>query len=185
MQDTTLFDLTALSAGLLALRLVLGLGMAAHASQKLFGWFGGHGLAGTGSFFEMLGFRPGRLFAAAAGVTELASGLLVATGFLGPIGPALMISVMVVAMLGVHWKNGYFAQSNGIELTVMFAVGAAALAFTGYGAFSLDAVLGLAPIWTPTVAIIAIVAGIAGGLGNLALRRTAPTAPPAPTPVPR
>jgi putative oxidoreductase len=180
MADTML-DLTALSAGLLALRLVLGLGMAAHATQKLFGWFGGYGLAGTGGFFETLGFRPGRLFAAAAGTTELLSGLLVATGLLGPVGPALMISVMIVAMLSVHWKHGYFAQSNGIEITLMFAVGAAALAFTGYGAFSLDAALGIDAIWTPTLAIIAIVAGIAGGLGNLALRRTEPTVPAGPT----
>src|SRR5215204_6968662 len=90
METTTLpLQLTAISIGLLLLRIVVGLAMAAHGSQKLFGWFGGHGLAGTGGFFEMIGFRPGRLFAMAAGVTEIASGLLIALGFLGPIGPAL------------------------------------------------------------------------------------------------
>ncbi len=174
MTDSLPLSLTAFSAGVLALRLVIGLGMAAHGSQKLFGWFGGHGIAGTGGFFEMLGFRPGRLFALAAGVTEFASGLLIALGFLGPIGPALMLSVMMVAALTVHWKNGYFAQSNGIELTLMFAVGAVALAFTGFGEFSLDAVTGLAAYVTPAQTIGALVLGIVGAVGNLALRKPQP-----------
>jgi putative oxidoreductase len=171
MGDSLQLQLTAFSTGLLALRLVLGLGMAAHGSQKLFGWFGGHGLAGTGGFFEMIGFRPGRVFAMAAGVTEIASGLLIALGFLGPIGPALMLSVMIVAAISVHGKNGYFAQANGIELTVMFAVGAVALAFTGFGEFSLDAVTGLAGYFTTTETIAALVLGAAGAVGNLAMRR--------------
>ena len=73
--------------GLLVARMVLGLLIAAHGAQKLFGWFGGYGLAGTGGFFEQLGFRPGRFFAATAGTTEVVGGLLVAFGLLGPIGP--------------------------------------------------------------------------------------------------
>jgi len=121
MDSTLPIQLTAISIGLLMLRLVVGLAMAAHGSQKLFGWFGGHGLAGTGGFFEMLGFKPGRLFALAAGATEVLSGILVAAGFLGPIGPALMLSVMIVAAVTVHWKHGYFAQSNGIELPLLYA----------------------------------------------------------------
>src|SRR5215203_4512740 len=138
MNATTLpLEATAVSIGLLLLRLVVGLAMAAHGSQKLFGWFGGHGLAGTGGFFEMLGFRPGRVFAFAAGATEALSGILLAAGFLGPVGPALMLSVMIVAAVTVHWKNGYFAQSNGIELPVMFSVAAVALALSGFGQFSL------------------------------------------------
>src|SRR6187551_74946 len=104
-----------MNEGLLLARVVLGLLMAAHGSQKLFGWFGGYGLAGTGGFFESLGFRPGKLFAAAAGGTEFAAGLLVAFGLLGPLGPALIVSVMIVAMATVHWANGVFAQNNGIE----------------------------------------------------------------------
>jgi putative oxidoreductase len=174
MSDALPLQLTAVSAGLLALRLVLGLGMAAHGSQKLFGWFGGHGIAGTGGFFEMLGFRPGRLFAIAAGTTEFASGLLIALGFLGPIGPALMLSVMIVAALTVHWKNGYFAQANGVELTLMFAVGAVALAFTGFGDFSLDAVTGLTTYFSPAETIGALVLGVVGAVGNLAMRKPQP-----------
>jgi len=177
MQYSLVSDLAAVSAGLLAFRLVVGLAMAAHATQKLFGWFGGHGLAGTGGFFEMLGFRPGRTFALAAGVTELVSGLLVAAGFLGPIGPALMVSVMVVAMLTVHWSKGFFAQEGGIELNLLYIVSAVALAFTGFGAYSLDAALGADTLWTPTAAVIALVVGVVAGLGNLTLRRQAPSTP--------
>lgn len=159
--------------GILIARLVIGLLMAAHGAQKAFGWFGGYGLAGTAGFFEKIGFRPGRFFAAAAAFGEIASGLLVASGFLGPIGPALMIAVMIVAAMSVHWANGLFAQNNGIEVPLLYATGAAALALTGYGALSLDALLGLTRFWSPVLAWGAIFAGVVGGAANLALRRQA------------
>ena len=79
--------------------------------------------------------------------------------------------MIIVAALTVHWKNGYFAQSNGIELTVMFAVGAVALAFTGFGEFSLDAVTGLAAVFSPAEIIAALGFGVLGGVGNLVMRR--------------
>jgi len=172
METTLATQLTAVSIGLLVLRLVVGLAMAAHGSQKLFGWFGGHGLAGTGGFFEMIGFKPGRVFALLAGTTEVASGLLIAAGLLGPIGPALMLSVMIVAAVAVHLKNGFFAQSGGIEVAVLFAVAAVALAFTGFGQFSIDALTGLDTLFTPAIAGIALLVGVVGGFGNLSLRRT-------------
>src|SRR5919109_3686243 len=106
--EATLFHPLSFSAGLFVIRLVLGLAMAAHGAQKLFGWFGGHGLAGTGGFLEQqLGFRPGRLFALAAGLGEFGGGLLLALGFLGPVGPAIMIAVMIVAMRTVHVGHGF------------------------------------------------------------------------------
>src|SRR5947207_12242247 len=104
-----------LDPGLLIARLILGLLMAGHGAQKLFGWVGGYGIAGTGGFMESLGFRPGRLFAIAASVSEAISGLLMALGFLGPVGPAIMLSVMIVAAVSVHW-HGVFATSNGVEV---------------------------------------------------------------------
>jgi putative oxidoreductase len=162
--------------GLLVARVVFGLVMAAHGSQKLFGWFGGYGIVGTGGFFEQLGFRPGKAFAAIAGATEVASGLLVAFGLLGPIGPAMMLSVMIVAAATVHWANGLFAQNNGIEVPLLYATAAVAIGLTGYGAYSLDAVLGLTSTWTEGLTLAALAVGAIGGVTNLALRRPLPAA---------
>jgi putative oxidoreductase len=167
----SLLNLATASAGLLVLRLVVGLLMAAHGSQKLFGWFGGHGIAGTSMFLESIGFRPGRLFAPLAAATELVSGLLVAFGLLGPVGPALMLSVMIVAAMSVHWKNGLFATSNGIEVALFYGTAAVGLALIGFGRYSLDALLGLQSLYTPAWAFVALAIGIVGGVGNLLARR--------------
>lgn len=163
-----------MDAGLLLARVVIGLLLAAHGAQKLFGWFGGYGLAGTGSFFESLGFRPGRFFAAAAGFTELTGGLLLALGLLGPLGPAMIIAVMIVAMATVHWQHGLFSQNNGIELPLVDSVAVAAIALAGNGAYSLDAALGLT--WSDIVVLAALGLGVVGGFANLALRRAPATA---------
>ena len=160
--------------GLFIARIVIGLLMAGHGVQKAFGWFGGYGLTGTGGFLESLGFRPGRLFAAAAAWSEIISGLLIALGLLGPIGPALMLSVMIVAAVTVHWQHGLFSTSNGIELPLLYATAAVALALTGPGRLSLDAILGLQWLSTPIIAVVALAAGVVGGFANLALRRPAP-----------
>jgi putative oxidoreductase len=158
------------SIGLLVGRVVVGLLMAGHGTQKLLGWFGGYGLQKTGDFFAQLGFRPGRAFAAAASLSEIAGGLLIALGLLGPIGPALMVSVMIVAAVTVHWGKGLFATTNGIEMPLLYATAGVALAFTGPGRYSLDTGLGIAGTWTATTTVIALAAGIAGAFANLALR---------------
>jgi len=173
----SILDIAGVSAGLLVIRLVVGLLIAAHGSQKLLGWFGGHGIAGTGMFFEQLGFRPGRFFATMASVTEIVSGILIALGLFGPIGPALLLSVMIVAAVSVHWKNGLFAHSNGIELALFYGTVAVSLALIGFGTYSLDAALGLQALYTPTLALVALAIGVIGGVANLAARR--PVAVPA------
>jgi putative oxidoreductase len=165
-----------MDTGVVLLRLVIGPLMAAHGAQKLFGWFGGYGLAGTGGFFEGLGFRPGRFFAAAASIAEITSGLLVTVGLLGPVGPALMMSVMIVAAMSVHWPQ-VFAQNNGIEVPLLYGASAVALALTGFGAYSLDSALGLTALWTPTLAWGVLAIGAIGGVVNAGLRRPAAQAP--------
>ena len=150
---------------------MVGLLIAAHGAQKLFGWFGGHGLRATGEFFVQLGFRPGRLFATGAALGEFASGLLIAAGLFGPVGLALLLAVMVVAAISVHWHNGLFAAANGIELPLLYGTGAVGLALSGPGRYSLDAVLGLGASWSPTVIWAALVIGAVGGVVNLGLRR--------------
>lgn len=163
-----------MDSGLLLARVVLGTLMAAHGSQKLFGWFGGYGINGTGGYFESLGFRPGRLFAAAAGLAEFGGGLLLALGLLGPLGSALIIATMVVAAVTVHLQHGLFAMTNGVEVPLLYATGAFALALTGPGAYSLDAALGMTAVWTPELTLPVLALGVIGGTVNLALRRKAP-----------
>lgn len=160
-----------LDLGFLVARVLIGLLMAAHGAQKLFGWFGGHGLQATGEFFGQLGFRPARLVAIAAALGEFTSGLLIALGLFGPVGPALMLAVMVVAALSVHWRNGLFATSNGIELPLLYSIAALRFALTGPGRYSLDAALGLQWTWTPRVIWIALAAGVLGAIMNLVVRR--------------
>jgi putative oxidoreductase len=163
-------DPQAVSIGLLLLRIVVGLIMAAHGASKLWGWFGGYGLRGTGQFFEQAGFHPGVAFAAAASVSEIVSGLLVAVGFLGPIGPGLMISVMIVAAITVHLGQGLFAP-KGIELPLLYVAAAFGLALTGFGEYSLDALLGVAGRWSTGFTWIVLTLGVVGAFANIALRR--------------
>jgi len=101
----------------------------------------------------------------------MASGLLVAFGFLGPIGPALMISVMIVAAVTVHWEHGLFASNNGIELPLLYGAAAFAFALTGFGQYSLDHLFGIAGHLPITDTWIALLVGVLGGFANVALRR--------------
>ena len=163
----------AVSVGLLLARLVFGLVFAAHGAQKLFGWFGGYGLAGTGGFFEKIGFRPGRFFAFAASASEVAAGVLMALGFAGPVAAALTVAVMFVAAATVHLGKGFFAATGGFEVPALYSTVAVVLAFTGPGVFSIDAALGLEGLWSPAVAVGGVAAGVLGGIAALALRRPA------------
>jgi len=127
--------------GLLALRLGVGATLIAHGTQKLFGWFGGHGLAGTAAFFESVGFTPGRANALLAGAGEAGGGSLLALGLATPAAGAAVAGTMAVAA-SMHKDNGFFAQDGGLEYPAVLALTAGAIALSGPGRLSLDAALG-------------------------------------------
>jgi len=159
-----------MAIGLLILRLFVGLTLAAHGAQKLFGWFGGYGLAGTGGFLEQLGFLPGKRHALFAGLAELVGGLLLALGFATPLAATLIISVMFVAIATVHLKHGFFNHNQGYEYNLTLAVVALSVAIIGAGPLSVDAALGLqdaGPVW----GLAALLAGVGGGAVQLAGRK--------------
>src|SRR5262245_1113308 len=168
-----LSDAVMIGLGLLTVRLVFGLMMAAHGAQKLFGWFGGRGLRATAAGFESIGFRPGTFFGPVAALVEFASGTLMALGLLEPVGPALMVSVMIVAAAAVHWKNGSFAPA-GIELNLLFGAAGLGLALTGPGNFSLDRSFGFPPS-RPAVAWVWLALAAIGAILVIVARRPVPT----------
>ncbi|MGI9111723.1 MAG: DoxX family membrane protein [Gaiellaceae bacterium] len=125
--------------GLLLLRLVIGLAFAAHGAQKLFGWFGGGGPAGTAGFFASLGYRAPALMALLAGLAELGGGLLLASGLATPLAALALATVTLNAIVTVKWRDGFL---SGYELEATYLTIAVALAATGPGRLSLDHALG-------------------------------------------
>lgn len=163
--------------GLFLLRIAVGLTLAAHGAQKLFGWFGGYGIAGTGGWLESVGFRPGRRHAILAGLTEFGGGLLFAIGLATPLAAAIVASVMIVAAFIAHVKNGFFITSGGYEYNLVLGVAALAVAFTGPGALSIDALFGYAD-GSALTGLAALAIAVVGATGQLASRRL-PEAVPA------
>lgn len=159
--------------GLLLFRLVVGLTLAAHGSQKLFGVMGGGGIAGTGGFFEnQFGFRPGKVYATMAGVTEFAAGLGLALGLLTPVSAAAIVGTMVVAGVAAHKDAGFFITKGGYEYTFIIASGAAMFAFTGPGELSIDNALGFdlsGVAWGTIATLFGVIAGccILAGRGRI------------------
>jgi putative oxidoreductase len=164
--------------GLLALRLVLGLVMAAHGAQKLFGWFGGGGPQGTAGMFGQLRFRAPLAMAFVAGLAEFGGGLLLASGLLTPLAALAIVGVMINAVVTVHWRNGFWATQGGYEYNLVILTVAGALAATGPGRFSLDALIGWADdisgLWWG-VAVLAVAALLSAA--TLTLGRTVPASP--------
>lgn len=147
------------------MRLGLGSLMVAHGAQKLFDWFGGAGLSGTAQFLGSLRLRPPRVWAIAVAVSEITAGLLTITGLLGPVGPALILAVMLAAIMLVHWRHGFWNTDGGFEFPALLAVTATGLSLMGHGRYALDEVLGLdlheAEIIVPTL-VIAVLGTLAG-----------------------
>ncbi|WP_067810133.1 DoxX family protein [Nocardia beijingensis] len=131
-------------AGLAVLRLGVGLTMAAHGSQKLFGWFGGGGIDGTRRFFTGSGYPIGKTMAVIAGLSETLGGIALAVGFLTPLAAAAVVGVLVNA-IAVKWGGGFFAP-KGVEYELVLALAATSIALTGPGAYAVDRMVpGLRP----------------------------------------
>ncbi len=163
--------------GMLAARVVVGLGYASHGAQKAFGWFDGPGPEGAAKFMESLGFFPGAQYAAVASYGEIGAGLMIALGLGGPIGPAVVLAGMIVAQTTVHAKNGFYADKGGIEVGVLYSSAALTYASTGYGGASLDRLFGLdRKLRHPAVTALALVAGVAAGYAVLGRRDSSPPA---------
>jgi putative oxidoreductase len=127
--------------GLLIIRLVFGLTFAAHGTQKLFGWFGGHGLTGTAGFFDSISIRPSKPMALLAGLGEFGGGLFFAAGLLTPLAALVIAVTMVVAIVTVAGKNGYWVTEGGSEYNFAIIAVAVGVALTGPGAYALDTLL--------------------------------------------
>jgi putative oxidoreductase len=126
-----------MSYGLLIIRLIVGLTFAGHGAQKMFGWFGGHGLKGTGGWLESIGIKPGVLMAFLAALAEIVGGLLFAAGLWLPLAAALIVLTMLVAIVTVHGKNGYWVTQNGFEYNLILIAVAVGVALVGPGSYSI------------------------------------------------
>lgn len=140
---TLLNKVTATNAGwgALMLRVPVGIIFAAHGAQKLFGWFGGYGLAGTGGWMESIGLAPGVLMAFLAGAAEFFGGIALILGVLTRPAAAVLAITMLVAIFAVHFENGLFMSNNGYEFGLALMAASVSLAFSGAGRASVDAVL--------------------------------------------
>jgi putative oxidoreductase len=152
----------AIAFGLLILRLVVGLTIAAHGAQKLFGVWGGSGMTGWTQVVQRLRIRPARPWAWVAALSEFGGGLLLALGLLSPLGSLAIIGAMLVAIATVHLSKGFWVSKGGFEFNLTLIGAATALAITGPDAYSLDNALRInlpepATLIVGTVALIASV----------------------------
>ncbi len=168
--------ITSLSVGLLILRLVAGLTLAAHGAQKLFGWFGGGGISGTLQMQGRLGLKPAPLWAGMVILGEFGGGLSVAFGFLTPLGAAAMFAAMFMAIAKSHWKNGFWNGKRGLEFPLQLLTIGVAIGIIGPGNYSLDALFGIA---LPEVLLFVILAlaGLLVDVVGLLISRPAAAAP--------
>jgi putative oxidoreductase len=154
--------------GVLILRIVVGALMFGHGTQKLFGWFGGGGIGGTKGFLGSLGYPSPGALAVIGGAAEAGGGLLLATGFLSPLGAAAITGVLFNAIVVAHWPKVWNSE-GGLEHPLAMATAAVTVAFTGPGRFSLDGMLNWSLQGT-TWGVVAIGIGFTAGLVTLGLR---------------
>src|ERR1700681_4529436 len=159
--------------GLLILRLGIGLIVAAHGAQKLFGVWGGPGMTKWAQSVQRLRIRPAQPWAWVAALSEFGGGLLLAFGLLSPLGSLAIAGAMLVAIATVHLAKGFWAAKGGFEFNLSLIVGAAAIAFTGAGTYSLDSALGI-HLPEPLSLIVGAVALVVGVGATLLSRSPKP-----------
>jgi putative oxidoreductase len=135
--------------GPLALRIAVGVIFVAHGAQKLFGWFGGYGLEGTGQFFGSMGLTPGVLMALLAGAAEFSGGIALVLGLLVRPAAVVLAFTMLVAIFAVHLGKGFFAGSGGYEYALALFAASVSLLISGAGRFSLDRALSISAAGGP------------------------------------
>jgi len=168
-----------IALGLLVLRLVLGLILVGHGAQKLFGWWGGSGITGWTGAMTRMRIRPAVPWAWMSALAEFVGGLLVAIGFLNPLGSFAIAGSMLVAIALVHWPKGFWTTKGGYEFNLLIIAAAAAVAIAGPGAYSLDTVLGI-HLPEPVLLIVGTLATIAGVGVALGTRAPAQATKPQP-----
>jgi putative oxidoreductase len=154
--------------GLLILRLIVGLILAAHGAQKLFGWWGGPGMTGWTGAMTRMRLRPPAAWAWISALGELLGGIGLALGLLTPLPSFAIIASMLVAITLVHWPKGFWVSKGGYEFNVSIIAGALAIALAGPGAYSIDALFGIRlpePV-TLIVVAVATLAGVGVALGT-------------------
>jgi putative oxidoreductase len=164
--------------GRLLLRLTVGSLFIGHGTQKLFGWFGGHGLDATAQGFEQMGMRPGRRNAIAAGASEAGGGGALVLGLATPFAASALTAVMLTAIHRVHLKNGPWAGNGGYEYNLVMIAAVLALADVGPGELSLDHALGQERTGSGW-ALAALGLGVAGAVGAHRLAAAASVESPA------
>jgi putative oxidoreductase len=161
---------------LLILRVVVGLTLTFHGTQKLLGWFGGSGLAQATQGFAKQGFKPVWLWISLVILGEVGGGLSVAIGFLTPLGAAGIFGAMFMATFKSHWKKGFFASRGGYEYPLVLMTVSLALGLMGPGNYSLDGLFGIIPSSPVLFIALAVAAMVVDGVG-IYITRTARIAP--------
>jgi putative oxidoreductase len=168
-----------LSLGLLVLRVVVGLTMAGHGAQKLFGWWDGPGLNAWTQGVAKMRIRPAVPFAWLAALAELGGGLILALGFLSPLGSLAVIGTMLVAIATVHWPNGFWNAKRGYEFNLTIIAAVVAIGLAGPGTYSVDQAIGFR-VPEPATFLVGVIVVILGVAGMLAFRSPKPAVQPKP-----
>ena len=160
-----------MDVALLILRLTVGLLLAGHGAQKLFGWFGGHGFHAMAGWLASIGLRPARAWALLGSLSEFVGGLLFALGLFSPLGSLGIAASMLVAITKAHWPK-LWNQQGGFELPFAYLATVVAVGIAGPGAISLDRILGTA--LPGSVSVVGVVAVLVGWIVALVISATHP-----------